>query len=684
TGSGAYQGTLPDMHADTVGREQLMLDVSYRVIADHLRCLTFALTDGAVPGNEGRGYVLRRILRRAVRYGRQYMGVSEPFLHDLVEPLGHHMVGAFPELHGAHGGKNMERVKEIIRDEEESFGRTFDRGLKLFREEADYARTHHHGRITGEAAFRLHDTFGFTIDLTEQMAEEDTLTIDIGEYERLMEEAREKARQGGSRASFPTQSEAWIEAAKSHGDTDVAQKYEGTSGTGTILGWVEVDESTLPGSLTVGHRAGLILDRTNFYAEQGGQVGDTGMIRTSSGAFRVDDTQLTLGTVLHLGEVIDGTLESDTQAQLEVSDARQPIMQNHTSTHILNWSLREILGDHVQQKGSLVDDSRTRFDFSHNKPLGHDEVTKIEGLCNQQIEASHKVYIKDVEQGAAREINTLRAVFGEKYPDVVRVVSIGADIDAMLADPKNNDWMQYSVEFCGGTHLVHSGEAERFVLTNEEGVAKGIRRIIGVSGNAAAEAERLGDAMLSEAALHGSQPDKAPDNWLSAFQARLAEATIPLRVRNQIRDHITAFQKHAKAQEKAAAAASGDTIRSEVEALLGGASTVGDTCVVVGPLSQLEVNAMRQGVDWVRNKSASSAVLLAGTDGEKVMLLAGMSRDLVERGVKAGDLIKEIAPLVGGKGGGRPDMAQGGGTDPGGIPAAVKEAHAWIAKKLGA
>lgn len=683
TGAAAYTGTLPDRDGKQASREQLMLDVSYRVIADHLRCLTFALTDGALPGNEGRGYVLRRILRRAVRYGRQYMGMNEPFLLDLIEPIGAHMADAFPELRDAHGGKNLSHVKDIIRDEEESFGRTFDRGLKLFREEADYARTHHHGRITGEAAFRLHDTFGFTIDLTEQMAEEDTLTIDIGEYERLMEEAREKARQGGGKAAFPMQSEAWIVAAKEFGNTDASSKYDGTTAKGTILGWANVEEGERKSQLVVGDRAALILDRTCFYAEQGGQVGDSGVIRTPSGAFRVDDTQLTLGAVLHLGEVIEGVISAQSEAQLQVSDTRRPIMQNHTSTHILNWSLREVLGDHVQQKGSLVDDARTRFDFSHNKPLAVEEFTRIESLCNDQIAASHKVYVKDVDQESARKINTLRAVFGEKYPDVVRVVSIGADIDAMLAAPDDQQWMQYSVEFCGGTHLAHSGEASRFVLTGEEGVAKGVRRVIGVSGSVAEMAERAGQSMLEEAARFAKDADAAPANWLSDFQARLADATIPLRARNEIKDHLASFQKQAKQKEKAKAAASGDTIKNEVESLFAGATSCGDTCVVVGGLSQAEANAMRAAIDWVRNKSESSAVLLAGSDGEKVTLLAGMSKDLVGRGIKAGDLIKEVAPLVGGRGGGRPDMAQGGGTDPSGIPAAVARAGEWIMSKLG-
>ncbi|MHC5110169.1 MAG: alanine--tRNA ligase [Planctomycetota bacterium] len=681
TGVGAYQGTLPDAEHPGVTRAQVMLDVSYRVIADHIRCLTFAITDGAMPSNEGRGYVLRRILRRAVRYGRQYMGMHEPFLNDLVPALVDHMGNAFPELRDARGGKNVEHVRQILRDEEDSFGRTFDRGLKLFREEAEYARRHHHGRISGEAAFKLHDTFGFIIDLTEQMAEEDGFTVDIGEYERLMADAREKARSAG-RTAYPTQSESWLQAVDKFGETDSGPKYDDLSCEATIKGW-STEEGPNESTIQAGATAAVVLDRTSFYAEQGGQVGDSGMLRTDSGEFEVVDTQLSRNVVMHVGTVMSGYLEVGQRVSCQVAPARRPIMQNHTSTHILNWALREVLGDHVQQKGSLVDAEKTRFDFSHNKPVSDAELARIEALCAEQVAADHRVYVKDVDQQKAREICTLRAVFGEKYPDVVRVVSIGADIDQMLGDPGNEQWMKYSVEFCGGTHLQRSGEARRFVLTSEEGVAKGVRRVIGISGDAAEEAVTIGTELLEEVGKNRQSSGDELRSWLSSFQNRVADAAIPVSVRHQIRETLSDLQKKAKAEEKAAAAASGGAVKDCVATLFNQASEIGGVCVVTGEVPTAGADALRTAIDWVRNKTDASAVFLATGSEEKVIMIAGMSKEVVGRGVKAGDLIKEVAPLVGGRGGGRPDMAQGGGDNPSGIGNAVDRARTWIEEKLG-
>jgi len=424
-------------------------------------------------------------------------------------------------------------------------------------------------------------------------------------------------------------------------------------------------------------------------------------------------------------------------------------MKNHTSTHIMNWALREVLGDHVQQKGSLVDPEKTRFDFSHNKPVSDEELARVEQLCNEQIAADYTVYTKDVDQAKAREINTLRAVFGEKYPDVVRVVSIGVPIgdedgrepDTLLGNPNDPRWMKYSVEFCGGTHLKSSKEAGHFVLTTEEGVAKGIRRVVGVSGDAAAQAESLGAALLSEAKAlldeskatdgpsrdedqnrnrnrdregagristgaqndpepHASACADSPDSaaprgpmptaqeqasltdQVTDLQKRMNESVIPVRIKHELQGIVAALQKQAKAEDKAAASASADAVMDAVASLLESANTVGGVTVVAGEVPAAKSDALRGAVDWVRNKTAASAVLLAGAEDGKVTLLAGMSKAVVAKGVRAGDLIKEIAPLVGGKGGGRPDMAQGGGGNPEGIPDAVARAKSWLAEKL--
>jgi len=777
--------------------ERVMIDVSYRVIADHLRCLTFAITDGAMPSNEGRGYVLRRILRRAVRYGRQYMNMHEPFLCRLVTPLVDLMGDAFTELHTAHGGKNIHHVEEILRDEEESFGQTWDRGITMFHQYienslltvvdeflldrygafepeidaaferegwdeidlkyADWARdvvdpvlpaslnvarrdndvwllnenrepVERIGalRITGDAAFKLHDTFGFPIDLTELMAKEAGISVDISAYEHLMEEAREKARTG---TKVNATMDLFIAGALPR--TDDRAKYSRLSLPIRILGFVVEGEfiDKDPLCATDNRTAALVLDQTCAYAEQGGQVGDVASITTDTGEFLVDTCKKLQDSVLHIGSVQSGKIIAGQHAKIAISEMRHPTMQNHTSTHIMNWALREVLcpaeereRPHVQQKGSLVDPEKTRFDFSHNKPLTDEEIVRIEDLCNEQIAASLPVFTDEVDQAKAREINTLRAVFGEKYPDVVRVVSIGAPIteeqakesgmqDWLLQSPKSPEWMKYSVEFCGGTHLTCSSEAERFVLTTEEGVAKGIRRVVGISGEAARQGVALGEQLLADVRALAGKPPVAPDQYrdregadegaaedavtqgnqsdvedlaakLASFQQRLADAVIPLRVRREIQTVLADVQKTAKEQQKQAAADAGGAVKDKVASLLAGAEEVGGVKIVVGEVPPANADALRDAIDWIRNKTGASAVLLVTHDGDKVTLIAGMSKVVVKKGVKAGDLIKEIAPLVGGRGGGRPDMAQGGGNDASGISKTIDRANAWFHEKL--
>ncbi len=720
----------------------IMTDVSYRVIADHIRCLTFALTDGAIPSNEGRGYVLRRVLRRAVRYGRQYMNMHEPFLCDLVAPLVEHMSGAFPELRTAHRGKNVEHVTALIRDEEASFLKTLDRGIKLFADAAEKARSQHNGRITGEDAFKLHDTYGFPIDLTELMAEEQGLTIDVGEYERLMEEARERARNvvsgygnlSGAGAELVARGEAKPDSIFK-GVVDDSAKYADIPKCDAVIQWLGRRGE---GSVIEYHKdewLNFSAKKTCFYAEQGGQVSDEGTITTDTGEMRVVNVhKLAGGLVTHDARVIKGVITFG-PCHMEVDMSRRlPTMQNHTATHVLNWALREVLeiegGGKVDQKGSLVDPEKTRFDFSHNKPLTDDELDRIEKLCGEQIAAKLPVYAASREedfqdQKQAREINTLRAVFGEKYPDRVRVVSIGVPIteedakcdresartevrgsqtemDWLLRDPKNPRWMKYSVEFCGGTHVKNTSEIEHFVLTSEEGVAKGIRRVVGISGKAARTAESLGTDLLHEAKAFSeprssdradsrssvtSQDAESPRGLKSAaqladFQKRLSEAQIPLRLRRQIQAALLDVQKVMKEHAKESAAVSGDAALDAVKKLFESAQTIGGVTVVVGEVPPASPEALRGAIDWVRNKTESSAVLLGFASEGKVTLIAGMSKTAVERGLKAGDLIKEICPLVGGKGGGRPDMAQGGGADPSGLVNALDRGKSWITGKL--
>ena len=400
----------------------------------------------------------------------------------------------------------------------------------------------------------------------------------------------------------------------------------------------------------------------------------------------MNDTKRFGETVLHIGQLAEGT-------QLKVGDAvtghvegtrRWPIMQNHTVTHLLNWALREVLGDAVEQKGSLVDAEKTRFDFSHNKPLTSEEVDRIQALVNEQIDARHPLSMKLVDQAAAREINTLRAVFGEKYPDEVRVVSIGADIDDMLADKDNSKWLVNAVEFCGGTHLSNSGDIERFVLTQEEGVAKGIRRVVGITGPNAREAEETGEAYLEQVrVLEHEQVENLPEK-LAALQKDISESTVPLHDRYMIREKITELQKVIKKAQKAQAAENTGAVKEIVAGLVENAETINGVTVVVGEIPPADKEAGRGAIDWIRTKTQASAVLLATAGDDKVSLIAGMSKGAVDKGLKAGDLIREVAPIVGGKGGGRPDMAQGGGTDPEKMDEALNAARQWIADKLNA
>ncbi|MCK6455252.1 MAG: alanine--tRNA ligase [Phycisphaerae bacterium] len=672
TNAAAYRGTLP-----TPGQAQhdrhVLIDIAYRVIADHLRCLTFALTDGALPGNEGRGYVLRRILRRAFRYGWQYLGMHEPFLHRLVPAVVDLMDEAFPELRS-----QTRHVAEVIRDEEESFGRTLERGIALFEDAAQYAVRHHHGRIKGEDAFRLHDTYGFPIDLTQIMAEEKNLSVDVAEYERLMEQARERARAAtsGSQDILPAMAfPAWTA-------TDDSAKYSHLQMKSTISGWVQDGRFSDHGPVPHGGRLGLLCRQSCFYAEQGGQVGDRGEIIGPNGSFVVEDTQRRGDAVVHVGVVTRGSISVGETVSLKLSDLRRPTVMNHTSTHLLNWALREVLGDHVQQKGSLVDADKTRFDFSHTAAVTDEQLRRVEGLVNDRIRDNLAVYARDVPQKDALKICGLRAVFGEKYPDVVRVVSIGPTIEELLADPANRKWWQFSIEFCGGTHLARTSEAGSFCLVEESAVARGIRRVVGVTGDAAAEARRaaieLSRRLDESAKLDGPALLAAMD----AISETLAHAALPVIEKSRLRDRAAELQDRVRVAQKQQARQDTAGVLDRAARLLDGALRIGSTAIITGDMGTASVEQLRPAIDSLRARASSAAVLLAAENEGKVVLLAAMTADVVARGVKAGDLIREIAPIVGGRGGGKPDIAQGGGPDLARAPEALQAATKWLRDRL--
>jgi len=661
-----------------------MQDEACRVIADHIRCLTFALTDGAVPDREGRGYVVRRILRRAVRFGWQYLGLHEPFLYRLVDTVVDTMGAAFPELR-----KNPQAVKELVREEEESFERTLDRGLALFAEAAEYARRHHHHEIRGEDAFRLHDTYGFPIDLTQVMAQEQGLTVDIGEYERLMEEARERAR-ACARGFAAAAAVVPPELVAPFGPTDDAPKYVTDRLTAPVRAIVRCGTGGQPelvdrdGRLQPGESAGLVFDRTCFYAEAGGQVGDRGQISGQGLRFDVEGTQRIGDTVVHFGTLVQGTLTPGQVVELVVDPCRQATKRNHTATHVLNWALREVLGDHVQQKGSLVDHEKTRFDFSHPKALTPEEIERVERLVNERINARLPVYGEVVEQARALRIHGLRAVFGERYPDPVRVLSVGVPVQELVADPDNPRWRQVSVEFCGGTHVSNTGDIDCFVLASEEAVAKGIRRIVGLTGQIARLAAETGEALVEHAEKLRRQPSDGLPDELARIQNTLATATLPARHRIRLRRTIEELQKLARQQQKSDAAQAAGAMRQKVDELLARAEKHGDTSIVVAEMPAVPLDHLRMAADMVKQRCESAAVLLGVAAGpDKALLLAALTPDLVQKGLKAGDLVKIAAEVIDGSGGGPPTMAQAGGRDPAKLTEALAAGRQWILSRLG-
>jgi alanyl-tRNA synthetase len=617
-----------------------------------------------------------------VRYGWQYLDMHEPFIYRLVPAIVETMGTAFAELR-----TNPQRVMDLVREEEESFGRTLERGIELFEKAAAVARDDHRGEIRGEDAFKLHDTYGFPIDLTEIMAAERGLRVDIGEYERLMDEARERARAAGKMAETRF-GHVPAEVIEQAGATDDSPKYETDRLVATVSAAVRFEEGETATvleegqSLAPGERAAIITDRTCFYAEQGGQIGDVGRIESSDIRFDVEDTARVGDAVLHLGTLVQGHISPGQTIGLVVNERRTLTKKNHTATHVLNWALREVLGEHVQQKGSLVDQDKTRFDFSQPRPLTADELGAVERLVNERIAARLPVYDKCVPQQQALKIRGLRAVFGEKYPEQVRVLSVGTPVDDLLRNPQSPEWREVSIEFCGGTHVKNTGEIEHFVLVSEEGVAKGVRRIVAMTGPTARLIDEMGAALVRRAEeLKAEAPEDLPER-LSELQHGAAQATLPLKHRLRLREVMGELQELVKQQQKAAAADAASVVESRIGELLQSAAKVGKTTVLVAEMPEVPVEQLKAGADLVKQKARSAAVLFGMRNSEKATLLAAMSKDLIKKGIKAGDLVKAIAPIVEGGGGGPPTMAQAGGKNPRKLAEALEAGRKWMESKL--
>ncbi|HEV8377946.1 MAG TPA: alanine--tRNA ligase [Tepidisphaeraceae bacterium] len=618
------------------------IDIAFRVIADHTRMSTFAITDGARPGNKKRDAVVRSVIRRAVRFGYQVMNFREPFLYRLVPVVAQQMGDAFPELR-----RDPNKVSGIIKEEEANFFATVERGLRVFDDAAKAAATSG-GIIAAKPAFDLHQELGFPIDLTTQLAQERGLTVDMDGYTRLWE--------GHIRTSGEGRKQHMQVAVDLGGfkKTDDSLKYQGLTTEATILGWVSGSDAVHRGSLRNEQEAALLLDQTTFYAEQGGQVADVGTIQTSTGQFDVTFTERKGEHVLHWGAVAEGSIEAGQRAMVKVDSRRSDIMRNHTATHLLNWALRKVLGDHIEQKGSLVDGEKLRFDFSHDKPVTAAEMMQVERLVNEKIYSDLPVSATIMPLNDAKKLPGVRAVFGEKYPDPVRVIAIGVD------DPRKSVTVENSIEFCGGTHLRHTGEAGFMKIVSEENVSKGVRRLTAVTGRGAVEfVHKMEMSLRGVSQALSSSPDEAPRR-------------------------IAALQEEIKSLKKKLASGAGAKVDPSTAAakLLADAPALGSAKLIVGEIAGANDEQLRGAMDSLKKKAPSHAIMLGAAEEEKVSFVAAVSDDIIARGLKAGDWIRETAKVAGGGGGGRPQMAQAGGKDPAKLPDALERARRYATETV--
>ena len=596
---------------------------SLKVVADHIRSCGFLIADGVTPSNEGRGYVLRRIIRRACRHGNK-LGAKGSFFYRIVAALVAEMGDAFPELK-----TQQAHIERVLKTEEEQFAKTLEQGLRIL--EQDLAELKG-SEIPGDVVFKLYDTYGFPMDLTGDIARERNLTIDEAGFETAMAAQRERAR---SASQFGVD---YNQLVKIEGQTQF-EGYTATVGSAQILALYR--EGVRVDTLREGEAGVVILDRTPFYAESGGQIGDTGYLESAGVRFDVRDTTKAGGAHLHHGVVSSGSLNRGTTIRAVVDDSvRASTKGNHSATHLLHAALRQVLGEHVQQKGSLVDSQRLRFDFSHFEAIRPEQLRELEQIVNDQIRANTAVEIEvtDIETAKAKGA---MALFGEKYGDQVRVLTMGGG---------------FSVELCGGTHVERTGDIGLFRITAEGGIASGVRRIEAITGQAALDWVNESEEQLRQAAqlVKGSR-----DNLLEKLAAVI--------------DRNRQLEKDLEQLKAKAATAAGNDLAGEAQQL-------GGMNVLVKRLDGLDGKALLALIDQLKNKLGSAVILLGGELDGKVVLVAGVTKDLTAR-VKAGDLIRNTAQAVGGKGGGRPDMAQGGGTDVAALDSALASAAEWIAQQ---
>jgi alanyl-tRNA synthetase len=596
---------------------------SLKVLADHIRACSFLLADGVIPGNEGRGYVLRRIIRRAIRHGYK-LGARAAFFHKMVPDLVAEMGMAYPEL-----GQNQFKIIATLKQEEDRFFETIEHGMAIL--EGELKSLGDGGVFNGDTAFKLHDTYGFPLDLTQDICREHKITVDAAAFDAAMARQKEQARAAG-KFKMATNLEYDGPATTFHG-------YSALETKANVLALYK--DGAAVNQLNEGEMGVVVLNDTPFYAESGGQVGDCGALQSVHGIFAVEDTQKIQATVFgHHGVVKTGTISvgNGVAAKVDVL-ARQRIMRNHSATHLLHKALREVLGDHVQQKGSQVDPDKTRFDFVHNQPMTDEEIRRVENIVNAEILANVATETRVLPIAEAQKLGAMM-LFGEKYGDDVRVLDIGS-----------------SRELCGGTHVSRTGDIGLFSITAEGGVAAGVRRVEAVTGdNALALVQKMEDEL--------------------SFIQGFAEATAVDRVQK-----VAKMQSQLRSLEKELVRLKSKLASSQGDDLFALALDIKGAKVLAATLEGADVNALRETMDKLRDKLKSAAIVLASVVDGKVTLIAGVTADLTGK-VKAGELVNMVAQQVGGKGGGRPDMAQAGGTQPENLPAALASVSAWVEGKL--
>jgi alanyl-tRNA synthetase len=599
---------------------------SLSVIADHIRSCAFLIADGVVPSNEGRGYVLRRIIRRAIRHGHK-LGCKETFFHKLVKPLAREMGEAYPEL-----AASQVLVEKTLKTEEERFAQTLENGLLILND----AFSSMNGKtVPGEIVFKLYDTYGFPVDLTADIARERGYQLDMQGFEQAMEEQRSLAR---SSSQF---------------GADLSRNLDIKIGT-EFIGYDRLfDQSEVKhllrdnepvDTLNAGENGIVVLAKTPFYAESGGQVGDRGELVANNGArFRVEDTQKHADAILHIGRLVSGSLSKGAAVKAQVDNAlRRATIQNHSATHLLHAALRQVLGPHVQQKGSLVNEHRLRFDFSHGGALTADEIRKIEMLVNEQIQANHQAQAQTMSLQDAKKSGAM-ALFGEKYGDRVRVMTMG----------------DFSVELCGGTHVIRTGDIGLFKIVSESGIAAGVRRIEAVTGMTAlnqlyqmeAKLDRIGGVV------------KADHDQIETKVLQLAERNRELEKEMQ----------KLKSRLADRSAGGGNIAEQALE--------IGGVRILAECIDGADSKILRETLDQLKQKLKTAVIVLGAVENEKVLLVAGVTKDAVDR-VHAGELVNHVAEQVGGRGGGRPDMAQAGGTNPAALKPALESVRNWVKEKL--